>query len=105
MSEHLYRFRPSVLGEHQELKNQEIYFSSLDSLNDPMEGFMDLFWSGDKIVWRNLIKHYLLCLDRTCVQFMLVGHKTAIDLASIPVLETENDLPTNNIRMCTHRMA
>ena len=46
MSEHLYRFRPSVLGKHQELENPEIYFSSLDTLNDPMEGLMDLFWSG-----------------------------------------------------------
>ena len=63
-----------------------------------MEGFMDLFWSGDKIVWRNLIKHYLLCLDRTCFQFMLIGNKTAIKLASIPVLETENDLPTQHYK-------
>jgi len=50
MRKHLYRFRSTVLGKHQELENQDIYFSSLESLNDPMEGFMDLFWSGDEIV-------------------------------------------------------
>jgi hypothetical protein len=44
MPEHLCRFRPTVLGKHQELENQEIYFSSLEGLNDPMEGFIDLFW-------------------------------------------------------------
>jgi hypothetical protein len=26
-----------------------------------MEGFKDMFWLGDKIVWMNLLKHYLLC--------------------------------------------
>jgi len=41
MTEHLYRLRSSVLGEHQELENQEIYFPSLESLNDPMEGWVD----------------------------------------------------------------
>ena len=59
---------------------------------------MDLFWSGDKIVWMNLFKHYLLCLDRACILFMLIGNKTVIDPASIPILETENDLPTNDYK-------
>ena len=94
MPEHFYRFRSTVLGKHQELENQEIFFSTLESLNDPMEGFIDLFWSGDEIVWKNLLRHYLLCLDRACIQFMLLGETTAIDLVSIPVLQTENDLPT-----------
>jgi hypothetical protein len=94
MPEFLYRFRPTVLGQYQELENQEIYFSTLESLNDPMEGFIDLFWSGDEIVWKNLLRHYLLCLDRACIQLMLMGNATAIDLTSLPVLQTENDLPT-----------
>ena len=97
MSEHLYRFRSTafLLGEkYQELDRQEIYCASLKDLNDPMEGFKDLFWSGDKIVWVNLLKHYLLCLDRACFLFMLNGNTKVIDFASMPVLETENDLPT-----------
>jgi hypothetical protein len=98
MPEHFYRFRSTVLGKHQELENQEIFFSTLESLNDPMEGFIDLFWSGDSIVWENLLRHYLLCLDRACIQFMLIGETEAIDLSSIPVLETDNDLPTQEYR-------
>jgi Protein of unknown function (DUF2971) len=98
MPEHLYRFRSTVLGKHRELENQEIFFASLDCLNDPMEGFIDLLWSGDEIVWKNLLRHYLLCLDRTCIRAMLVGNSAAIDLASVPVLETENDLPTQDYK-------
>ena len=59
---------------------------------------MDLFWSGDKIVWTNLLRHYLLCLDRVYIQFMLNGNSAAIDLASIPVMQTENDLPTQKCK-------
>jgi hypothetical protein len=41
MIEYFYRYRPikAVLDEFHELENQEIYFSTTDELNDPMEGF------------------------------------------------------------------
>jgi hypothetical protein len=62
---HLYRFRPiERLLQKNELQNQEIFFAKPEHLNDPMEGFRDVFWKGDEIVWRNLLRHYLLCLER-----------------------------------------
>jgi Protein of unknown function (DUF2971) len=96
MTEYVYRFRSldSLLGEHQELENQEIYLSTLEHLNDPMEGFTNLFWSGDEIVWINLIKHYLLCLDRACIQFIVLGNQKDIDLRSLPIFATEFYLQT-----------
>jgi hypothetical protein len=59
-----YRFRSTkaLLCEFHELERQEIYFSPPEQLNDPLEGFKDLFWQGDEIVWRNLLRHYLMCL-------------------------------------------
>ncbi|HLN25948.1 MAG TPA: DUF2971 domain-containing protein, partial [Patescibacteria group bacterium] len=62
MSRFFYRFRSvdALLGKHAELKSQQIYFASPAELNDPMEGFKDLYWQGDEIVWRNLIRHYVL---------------------------------------------
>src|ERR1035438_6483306 len=98
MTQHLYRFRKTVLGGFQELENQVIYCAPLKDLNDPMEGFKDLFWSGDKIVWRNLLKHYLLCLDHACILFMLNGNSTTIDLAALPALQTDDDLPTQEYK-------
>ena len=64
MTEYFYRYRPinAVLDEFHELESQEIYFGTADELNDPMEGFKDLFWHGDAIVWRSFLKHYMLCL-------------------------------------------
>ena len=52
----VYRFRSMeyLLGDkYQELERKTIYFASPDQLNDPMEGFRDIVWSGDKIVWTN----------------------------------------------------
>jgi hypothetical protein len=67
MTKYFYRYRPinAVLDGFHELENQEIYFSTTDELNDPMEGFKDIFWQGDEIVWRNFLKHYILCVLQT----------------------------------------
>ena len=66
MLSHLYRFRSIyAVIDRSELSNQEIYFAPSEKLNDPMEGYKDVFWSGDLIVWRNLLRHYLLCLLRS----------------------------------------
>jgi len=67
MSNYFYRFRSVQRllgreGEPGELEKLEIYFASPSELNDPLEGYKDIFWSGDIVVWRNLIRHYSTCL-------------------------------------------
>jgi len=71
----LYRYRPAsaVLEEFGELEHEEIYFSTTEELNDPMEGFKDLFWSGDEIVWRSLLKHYVFCLLEMTYHAFVMG--------------------------------
>jgi hypothetical protein len=85
MIDHLYRFRPlsRVLGG--ELLNQHIYFAKPENLNDPMEGFRDIFWRGDAIVWRNLFRHYLLCLERALSLLAILGEEQPIGWGMIPV--------------------
>lgn len=70
-----YRFRSTnaLLGERKELDRQEIYFASPGQLNDPVEGFKDVYWRGDSIVWRNLIRHYLLCLEHAIALAAVAG--------------------------------
>lgn len=61
----MYRLRKigHVLDQFQELEKQEIYFASLEELNDPMEGYRDIFWRGDKIVWQNLLINYIKSVE------------------------------------------
>ncbi|MDX1921577.1 MAG: DUF2971 domain-containing protein [Alphaproteobacteria bacterium] len=84
----MYRFRSTekLLSQpFQELENQEIYFASPEELNDPVEGFKNLFWHGDDIVWKNLIKHYIFCLTHICKIYFTVGTDVEIASNKIPV--------------------
>lgn len=100
MTKLFYRFRKisSLFGEHKELENQSIYFAHPNQLNDPMEGFRNIHWSGDTIVWTNLFKHYLLCLENLCSRLLVGGEDYIIKPESIPVFMGEGDLPTKQCK-------
>lgn len=96
MTEFLYRFRSAerLLGNSErtgELEGQYIYFASPEQLNDPLEGYRELYFSGDKIVWDSLFKYYIRCLALRTVQY-LVGR----DISDIPfpVIQSLKQLPT-----------
>jgi hypothetical protein len=100
MIQHLYRFRPveAVLDEYEELAKQQIYFSTPGELNDPMEGYKDVFWSGDQIVWRNLLRHYVLCLLQTIYSCLILGPEfERVDLKNI-VFSAYDNLPDAPVR-------
>lgn len=96
MPEALYRFRSTcnLLDGYNELENQEIFFAHPEELNDPMEGFKDLYWTGDSVVWENLLKHYVLCLEHCCSLFIIAGKDSRIEKKDIQVFKTIDDLPT-----------
>ena len=96
----MYRFRTieNLLGERRELENQEIYFSDIDSLNDPMEGFREVYWSGDVIAWKNLFKHYILCLEHMCALAYFDMKGTPFSSVIVPVYRSEDNLPTDRYR-------
>ena len=77
--------------EYPELEKQTIYFASPEQLNDPMEGFRDIVWSGDKIVWTNLFKNYVYCLHWS--YYLLRTEEDFIQLGSFPILGRWDELP------------
>jgi Protein of unknown function (DUF2971) len=107
MTEHFYRYRPikAVLDEFHELENQEIYFSTPDELNDPMEGFKDLFWSGDEIVWRNFLKHYILCVLQTANCCFILAEQFDSNLLKNIVFRVPHELPEAPIREIYQRVS
>lgn len=84
----MYRFRKieHLLDKRRELENQEIYFSPPEDLNDPMEGYKDVFWKGDAIVWRNFIINYVRSVEYTFMVALLYQDKilTAEDILVTP---------------------
>lgn len=89
-----YRFRSidSLLGKHRELEGQTIYFASPEELNDPVEGLRDIVWDGDEIVWTNFFKHYVFCLNRSCLILMIKPGK--LDVDRIPILGRWDQMTT-----------
>ncbi|WP_237479116.1 DUF2971 domain-containing protein [Lichenibacterium dinghuense] len=90
MPEFLYRFRSAdaLIHKFRELENGEIFFSSTSELNDPMEGFTDVFWKGNETLWSNLLRHYVFCLTQTFYFGMILGDQFTIDLIDSSVRDT-----------------
>ena len=88
----LYRFRSIeyLLAEYNELENQSIYFASPEELNDPLEGFRNIFWQGDKIVWCNFFKQYIYCLIRSIINPKTCSNVDEFELI-IPVEERRDN--------------
>ena len=61
-----------------------------------MEGFKSLVFNGDKIIWQNFFKHYLMCLERIVSLYVIAGeeHHT-ITSDNIPVYDGFDDFPTH----------
>ena len=98
----VYRFRSMkyLLGEkYQELKKREIYFSSPEQLDDPMEGLRDIFWRRNKILWENFFKHYVFCLYQTYIHFLVAGHSIQLNANNIPILGRWDNLPPSAQRL------
>lgn len=104
---HIYRFRPidKLIGENfQELIKQEIYFSPVQDLNDPLENIIDIFWQGDYIVWQNLFNHYLLCTTYMTIMTSLYPYENLQNFSQdIPMeLNPKELFPPEYITLFTH---
>jgi len=92
----VYRFRSidALLDKYQELERQSIYFASPEELNDPMEGFRDIVWHGDKIVWTNLFKHYVFCMHESYFLLRKTRDSRKLSVDDIPISNRWDKIPT-----------
>lgn len=83
----VYRLRSAkrLLGESQELERQTIYLASGAEMNDPVEAMRDMVWRGDRIVWTNLIKNYVYCVQRAYFDLRVGGHDLDFEKRGIAV--------------------
>jgi hypothetical protein len=97
--EYVYRFRSidRLLGSSRELERQEIYLAAPEELDDPMEGYQDVFWRGDQILWENLLRHYLLSLLWSAAGCLIMDAQSFTE-PQIPATLTEDALPTDAFR-------
>ena len=72
----LYHYR-SISSALLEIENGTFHFASKEELNDPLEGFVRVFWQGDKMAWDNLIKCNDICTENAgCIPLFQTGSAT-----------------------------
>ena len=99
MSTIFHRLRSTEkLFEFRELESQEIFFASPEALNDPMEGYRDVFWHGDEILWASLFKNYALSFLQLYIHASIAGPSFKPRDADIPVFSNLTRLPTEAYR-------
>lgn len=59
-----------------------------------MEGYKDVYWSGDAILWKNLIKNYLCSLQFTVPIFQFLGEEVDSSIFQNVSSWRESSLPT-----------
>ena len=99
----LYRLRSidALVSKFHELEEQEIYLSPPERLNDPMEGYKDVFWDGDETLWENLLGHYLLSLV-WATMYCLVATDDAFAPPEFQAELSEERLPSDTAREIFH---
>lgn len=67
----IYKFR-STNYMIDEIENEIIYFSPKEDLNDPIEGYIKLYFNGDEIAWRGLFKNYFISFYNKVNSFLII---------------------------------
>lgn len=66
----LYRYR-TIANALLELDNGTFYFAEPEELNDPIEGYIKIFWRGDKPAWEGLMKNFVCSLFYSLQTYLL----------------------------------
>ena len=67
----LYHYR-SINSALLELGNGTFHFAAREELNDPLEGFVRVYWQGDKAAWEGLFRHYIYSVGQA-LELYLIG--------------------------------
>ena len=66
----LYRYR-TIHSALEELDDGTFYFASRDELNDPIEGYIHIYWQGDRAAFEGLLKNYICSLFYNVQKYLL----------------------------------
>ena len=79
----LYHYR-SIETAIKEIANGTFRFSSREEVNDPLEGYLRVYWRGDKAAWEGLFRNYICSLMNAIIAYRIgvneeiLHHRTLI---------------------------
>ena len=65
----VYHYR-SIEAALLELSEGAFRFAKQEELNDPIEGYISVYWAGDRAAWEGLFRNYICSLYR-CMDLFL----------------------------------
>ena len=68
----IYHYRP-IESALLEIEKGTFHFASREELNDPIEGYVRVFWQGDKAAWEGLFRNYICSLSQAIDLYLLRG--------------------------------
>ena len=66
----LYRYR-NIKSALAEIESGTLYFASQEELNDPIEGYVKLYFQGDQPAWEGLLRNYICSLFISIQRFLI----------------------------------
>lgn len=84
----LYRFRKFDRA-CTEIQNHTFRFSDRKSLNDPIEGYVKLYWQGDIVAWEGLFGNYIHSLYAKLLEVII--SKKDISVENVILLDVNED--------------
>ena len=73
----LYRYR-SIDSALKEIEFGTFHFATRTELNDPVEGYIRVYWKGDKAAWEGLLRNYICSLKQAITAYRVCGDETLI---------------------------
>ena len=73
----LYRYR-KVENAIKEIENGTFYFASRKELNDPLEGYVRVYWKGDKAAWEGLLRNYICSTYHAITMYLLAADEDTL---------------------------
>lgn len=73
----IYHYRP-IESALLEIEEGTFHFVSREELNDPIEGYVRVFWQEDKAAWEGLFRNYICSLRQAIILYLLRGDEDMI---------------------------
>lgn len=93
----LYHYRP-IESALLEIGQGTLHFATREELNDPIEGYVSVFWQGDKAAWEGLFRNYICSVNQALHLYLLQGDEDMIHHRTLVVdLHQFDDVPYGEI--------
>lgn len=93
----LYHYRP-IDSALLEIGNGTLHFATREELNDPVEGYVRVFWQGDKAAWEGLFRNYVCSLSQAIDLYLLQGDdEMLLHRTLMADLHSFDDVPLGHI--------